>query len=177
MKISTTLAFAGIKTGVMGLLRWMARHPFLALVVMLLAWRLHGEVMKAYWDRKIDQWCENEPMLQILVTERVPPDPGRIGPLGPYVPLKPQFPAGSKSEYVAGDVYYMTWVEEIIRDGSPQVTKFTTEIVLSRTGEILARAIGYGRSGGDFIVVDHFSSHACGPTDGQLFDAIFMRGG
>lgn len=177
MNTSVDLILARVKNGSMVILRWMAKHPFLAFVILLISWRLHGELLKVYWDWRINRMCANEQNLQVFVPERIPPDPGRIGPQGPYVPLKANFPAGSKTEYKVGDIYYMTWIRETMHEGSPRVTRHITEVVRASTGEILARAVAYGRSGGDFVVIDHHTSFGCGPTDGDLYNALFRKGG
>jgi len=174
MTAASTMAV--ILGGSRRLMRWILRHPFLTLVVLLLAWRLHGEVMKAYWDMKVDQWCASEQTLQILVPEKIPPDPNRIGPMGPYVPLKPKFPAGRSSEYRLGDEYFMTWSEQVLRDGEPSVSRFTTEVFRVSTGEMVARAIAYGRGGGDFIAISPPSSHACGAERQEIFKNLFVSG-
>jgi len=171
------LALAGIKTGFVGLLRWMAGHPFLALAIFLFAWRSSGEVLKVYWDWRIDRMCASEPMLQILVSERVPPDPQRIDASGPYVPSKSDLPSGYGTDYKVGDIYYKTWTRDVIREGSPRVTRYITEVFRANGGQVLARSTYYGRSGGDFVVIDHPTSYGCGSgADGAIYKALFLKG-
>lgn len=78
-------------------------------------------------------------------------------------------------------------IEEItyLKQGDPvkgegQLRRVHWRVVRASDAKVLGEGVRYGRSGGDFIVLGHFSSNAC-PSDlassRAVIRAVFVKGG
>jgi hypothetical protein len=111
---------------------------------------------QAYWDAQVKEMCEKDGGAQVY--ERVDlssEDYQRLGGTNGVIPVPLEGP-----ERVSPYFARTTIVK--IHDGSPEVTKRTTDIVRRSDGKILGRNIIYSRVGGDFpTVISHHSYFAC----------------
>jgi hypothetical protein len=70
--------------------------------------------------------------------------------------------------------------DETIRAGDPmkgegRLTRYVEEIHRTSDGKLLGRSVWYGRSGGDFVVLGHFSTAGCPTSAEPLLTAVFVK--
>jgi hypothetical protein len=80
----------------------------------------------------------------------------------------PGWRVGPASQPLGRD-YELRQEIEYLKRGDPVqgeglLVRFRSQVISRAEGRILSEAVGYARSGGDFIVLGHFSSRLC-PTD------------
>lgn len=111
---------------------------------------------KAYWDTKVKEMCEKDGGAQVY--ERVDLSSNDYQILGGTNGVIPVPLEGSER---VGPYFARTTTIKI-HDGSPEVTKHTTEIVRRSDGKVLGRNIIYSRIGGDFPdLISHPSYFSC----------------
>jgi hypothetical protein len=70
--------------------------------------------------------------------------------------------------------------DETIKAGDPmkgegRLTRYVEEIYRIKDGRLLGSSVWYGRSGGDFIVLGHFSTAGCPVSAEPLLTAVFVK--
>lgn len=79
-----------------------------------------------------------------------------------------------------GDDYRLVEETAYLKQGDPlkgegRLTRYQSRVIRKADGKVLGEGVMYGRSGGDFIIVDHFSSKACGESRGVI-RSVFRKG-
>jgi hypothetical protein len=83
-----------------------------------------------------------------------------------------------------GSEYELVHEMSVLKDGDPlrgegKLMRSHWKVLRSVDHKVLGDAVVYGRSGGDFLVVDHFTSKGCPERLGapvSLIHAIFVKG-
>lgn len=84
------------------------------------------------------------------------------------------------SDRLGPNYRYVRW-DEVIKQGDPlkgqgRLTRYTEEVYRVSDGKLLGKSVSYGSAGGDFLVLEHYSTAIC-PTPAQPFlTAIFTKG-
>lgn len=92
---------------------------------------------------------------------------------------------GRPDEERLGKEYRLVRTTTILKDGEPmrgqgQLSRYEYRTVRLADQKILGEAVSYGRSGGDFLAVGHFTSKGCPEKLGvptSLIQAVFIKGG
>lgn len=111
---------------------------------------------QAYWDAQVREMCEKDGGVtiyeQIVVTtaqaEKLPKVAGLFG-VAPESLAKPYEPAFIR--------IHLT----LIREGNPSVVREQQDIIRRSDGQVIGRAISYGRGGGDIPSPAHPSGFSC----------------
>lgn len=120
---------------------------------------------QSYWDAKMKEMCKNDG--GVTIYEKLPISKSDIDLLGKVgekigIPAKeladPNAPA-----YEELNIAYL-------RKGNPQVTRSEIKIVRRADKAVIARAIIYARSGGDFPSPAHPSSFTCPSLNDVMSD-------
>jgi len=158
----------------------MTMKPLLKLLLLLITsvWLLSG--CEKYWlDKQMEELCAKDGGIQVFETVQLPPEMfDRNGDAFP----------GWRSRTEAqryGDGYELRRTETVLKAGDPihgqgKLSRYEWTISRRTDGKVLGKGIVYGRSGGDFIVVDHFTSKTCPATLGMpsgLEKAVFKKVG
>jgi hypothetical protein len=113
---------------------------------------------QSYWDAKVKEMCEKDGGVTIYEKLRISKsDIGLLGKVGEKIGVPARELADpSAPAYEELNITYL-------REGNPQVTRSEMRIVRRADKAVIARAIIYARSGGDFPSPAHSSSFSC-PT-------------
>ena len=84
-----------------------------------------------------------------------------------------------------GNDYWMDYKTTYLKAGNPlkgegRLSRHHWRIFRKSDGKMLGEGVSYGRSGGDFIVVGHFTSNSCPPQFGEataLINSVFVKEG
>lgn len=130
-------------------------------------------------DRQMEELCKKDAGIKVYETVTLPPEMFDQGgnPFPGWATRPP--------EQRLGPDYRLTWVVTDLKQGEPlrgegRLSRSRREIVRLSDGKLLGESTSYGRSGGDFIVIGHFSSKTCPPGLGgsaPLIHAVFIKGG
>lgn len=141
-----------------------------ALTVVPVAWT---GFMQFWWDRKVDDLCSHEPLVEIVGSVPVSEEQVRVmprynGQLWSFDPLditKPESPA------------YLRSRNEVLRSDGPRVWIGRHEVVRKSDGVVVARFTRVNRLGGDVLPLGHPSSKTCPPEAAQYskLATIFVR--
>jgi hypothetical protein len=140
-------------------------------------------------DRQMEELCKKDGGVKVYETVTLPASyfdsAGRIK-LGPPMPHGVSEP-NRKSMFQRigdGDEYRIIQEVTMLKDGDPlrgqgQLSRISWQVVRTADRTVLAEATVYGRSGGDLIVIDHYSSKICPPrlgAPGTVLAAAFQQG-
>ena len=79
-----------------------------------------------------------------------------------------------------GPNYHYVYRAEVLKAGDPmrgegRLTRYVEEIHRATDGRLLAKSVSYGRAGGDFIVLEHFSTAGCPSSKKPFLTAVFLK--
>jgi hypothetical protein len=139
-------------------------------------------------DRQMEELCKKDGGVKVY--ERVTlsasyfDSAGRIK-LGPAMPNDSNEP-GRKSSFqrIGNDEYRIVEEVTLLKGGDPlqgegRLRRISWQVIRTNDQQVLAEAVVYGRSGGDLIVIDHFSSKTCPPRLGgarTVLSEAFQKG-
>lgn len=139
--------------------KWILLSPVIVLILVI----VFCEVNKAYWDHKVKQWCKADGGVKVYERVELTKDE--------YESMKSNgmyFVIPAESMAKEGDGFYLSFKTHVIRASNPRVEKTEMNMVRAKDKTILATLIGYGRSGGDLIVIDHPSHFSCAREESQF---------
>ncbi len=125
-------------------------------------------------DRQMAELCAKDGGIKVHETVTLPPE--MFDQNGDPFPGWRSRPESQR----LGDDYRLVEETRYLKQGDPlkgegRLTRYQSRVVRMSDGKVLGEGIMYGRSGGDFIVVDHFSSKACGESRGVI-RSVFHKG-
>ncbi len=129
-------------------------------------------------DRQMEDLCRQDGGVKIYETIALDPEEfDKDGvPMGRF--WSDRKLAGSVGRL--GPSYRYETHQKVIKDGNPlkgsgRLTRFTQEIFRVNDGKLLGRSVWYGRAGGDFIVLGHWSTSGCPDAGPSLLSGVFAR--
>ncbi len=123
------------------------------------------EARKAYYDWQVRKLCEQDGGVRI--SERIRVTAREVDHL-PRVDGWLSF--GSESLASSEAPAFARLRQTIVRQGNPTIVRYEEEIIRRKDGRVVARAVSYGRSGGDFPFPAEPSRFSC-PELSQLYAA------
>jgi hypothetical protein len=140
-------------------------------------------------DRQMEELCKKDGGVKVYETVILPASyfdsAGRIK-LGPSMPYGVNEPNRKSTFQRIGDGDEYRLVEEVtvLKDGDPlhgqgRLRRILWKVVRVSDRKVMADAVMYGRSGGDFIVIDHPSSNHCPLRFGEagaILSETFQKG-
>jgi len=138
-----------------------------------------GGCEKYELDRQMEELCKKDGGVRVYETVTLPPEMFDQGG-NPF----PGWATRPPEQRLVGD-YRLSWVVTDLKRGDPlrgegRLSRSHWEVVRLSDGKVLGEATAYGRSGGDFIVLGHFSSRTCPVRFGEaraLIQGVFIKGG
>ena len=154
-------------------------HPsFRALSLTFLCTLLVSGCEKYALDRRMEALCKEDGGVVVYEAVRLPASEfGRDGtPLARYWFDRSVV---DKSKRLGPDYRYVRRFETI-KAGDPmkgegRLTRYVEEVFRERDGRLLARSVQYGRSGGDLVVLEHFSTAGCPSPAVPFLTAVFLK--
>lgn len=149
------------------------------LITMTLAMVLLVGCEKYALDRQMEELCKKDGGIRVYETVKLPAS--MFDQNGSPAP-------GTKSREIEdrlGPSYQLVREEAYLKQGNPvkgegQLRRTHWKITRKSDGKLLGEAVRYGRSGGDFIALGHFSSNSC-PLhlggDEPVVRAVFIKEG
>ena len=130
-------------------------------------------------DRQMEELCAKDGGVRVYEKVVLPAE--MFGENGDPFPGWQQRP---ESERLGNDyqlIHEITYLKkgEPLR-GESQLDRDHWKVIRKVDGKVLGEGISYGRSGGDFIVIDHFTSASCPVRMGaprEIIRAVFTKGG
>ena len=111
---------------------------------------------QAYWDAQVREMCERDGGVQIFEQIVVSAERAATLPkVGGFLGVAPESLA--KRE----DPAFIRYQRIQIRESNPSVVREQQDIIRRSDGQVIGRAISYGRGGGDFPSIAHPSSFSC----------------
>ena len=130
-------------------------------------------------DREMQELCKKDGGIKVYETVTLPPEmfDQNGDPFPGWLARHESLRLGADYRLVQETVY--------LKQGDPlrgegRLVRSRVSVVRSADNKTLAEGILYGRSGGDFIVVDHFSSSSCPQRLGlprSVIHGVFIKGG
>lgn len=138
-----------------------------------------GGCEKYELDRRMEELCKKDGGIKIHETVTLPPEM--------FDQDGDPFPGWRKrSEYERlGPDYRLVQQTTYLKQGEPlkgegRLDRSHWKVVRNSDNKILGEGVSYGRSGGDFIVLGHFTSKSCPPRFGEdqaLIHSVFIKRG
>jgi hypothetical protein len=130
-------------------------------------------------DRQMAELCAKDGGIKVHETVTLPPE--MFDQNGDPFPGWRSRPESQR----LGDDYRLLMETVYLKQGDPlkgegRLDRTEVKVIRIVDNKILAMGVSYGRSGGDFIVVDHFSSSSCPPRLGEprsVIRSVFLKGG
>lgn len=138
-----------------------------------------GGCEKYELDRQMEELCKKDGGVRVYETVTLPPEMfDQNGEPFPGWATRPP-------EDRVGPDYRLTWSITDLKRGEPlrgegRLSQHRRAVVRLSDNKVLGESISYGRSGGDFIVLGHFTSKTCPPGIGgsaPLIHAVFIKRG
>ncbi|MBE7418527.1 MAG: hypothetical protein HS128_12420 [Ideonella sp.] len=130
-------------------------------------------------DRQMEALCKKDAGVKVYEKVTLPPEM--------FDQNGEPFPgwANRPPEQRLGPSYRITWVITDLKRGDPmrgegRLSRSRREVVRLSDGKVLGESVSYSRSGGDFIVLGHFTSNTCPERLGlprDLIHAVFIKRG
>jgi hypothetical protein len=156
------------------------RAPFVLLVSIALGTLTLAGCEKYALDRQMNALCKKDGGVKIYETVTLAEvDFNKLGVPLPQYWLDPSL-VGSSARL--GPAYRYVSREESLKAGNPmngdgQLTRFVQEVHRVVDGRLLATSVWYGRAGGDFLVLGHFSTAGCPSPQPPFLTAVFLKAG
>ena len=147
------------------------------LVILLLPLLLLAGCEKDALDRQMQELCKKDGGVKVFEKIKLPPerfdDSGKIKRL-----LQPDGSAVSYDKNFEPD-YKIESSTHIIKDGDPikgqgKLVRYEYKLIRTYDNKIMAISVSYSRIGGDFIIIDHWSSSEC-PNKGESLNLAFIK--
>lgn len=154
---------------------WVLRALY---VVTLMSTSLLSGCEKFELDRRMEELCKKDGGVHVYETVKLPPEMFDQG--------GDPFPGwrGRKLEDRLSPDYAYELTETILKDGDPlkgqgRLMRFHVRIIRRADMKVMGESIKYGRSGGDFIAFDHFTSKVCPARQGSndVIHQVFIKQG
>ena len=120
--------------------------------LLLIGWGTYLELVVRHWDEKIAALCaaDGGRNVGLRVYERVIAPLSYIRPASGALPADVKVPWRYKGKVAKPEEPIVTELVEleVLRDGSPRVSKYSSRVVRVADSKVLAEEIGYIRSGG-----------------------------
>lgn len=128
-------------------------------------------------DRRMEELCKKDGGIRVYETVKLPAS--MFDQYGSPVPGKP----ARAMEDRLGPDYQLVQDGVYLKQGNPvkgegQLRRDQWKIIRKSDQKLLAEAVRYGRSGGDFIALGHFSSNSCPlhlAGDETVVRAVFIK--
>ena len=129
-------------------------------------------------DRQMEALCKKDGGVRVYETVELPPEMFDQGG-GPF----PGWRKRKLDDRLSPDYAYER-TDTILKDGDPLkgqglLRRFQVRIIRRADMKIMGESVNYGRSGGDFIVIDHFTSKVCPAKQGSndVIHQVFINKG
>ncbi len=147
-------------------------------VVLALALALAG-CEKYALDRQMEELCKKDGGIQVFEKATLPS--ALFDPSGRLMMERLGYAVsdGWTFDRIANDEYRLLTKKIVLNDGAPmrgqgRLVKVVQEVRRTRDRAVLGRSIWYVRTGGDLVVIDHFSMASCPVPSPQLILAVFQ---
>lgn len=150
----------------------------LAIAILIVGLGLAG-CEKYALDRQMEELCKNDGGVKVYETVTLSPEMfDRWGdPFPGWRERKPE-------DRLGPDYLYVMEIVDIKHGdafkGEGELRRFSTRIYRRFDSKLMGEAISYGRSGGDFIVIDHPTSKRCPiykADDKWIIKSVFLKRG
>lgn len=152
-------------------------RPNLALAALVLL-PLQG-CEKYELDRQMHALCEKDGGLRVYETVTLPPDKfDQNGDPFPGWRTRPESLRLGADYRLIHDVSYLRQGDPVKGEG--QLSRSHWKVLRTSDNKVLGEGVSYGRSGGDFIAVGHFTSNSCPSRFGAprvVINAVFVKEG
>lgn len=138
---------------------------FVTLALFLLATIGYIEGRKVYWDRRVDNMCQEDGGVKIYERATLP---------SKYITNEGIVRIPFESHATQEDEYYLRIIRTPIVSGYLSVGKHQTQVIRTKDMKILAEVVSYGRGGGDIPTFSHPSYHSC-KTDNNPIDSMIQQ--
>ena len=128
-------------------------------------------------DRRMEELCKADGGVRVYETITLPPEM--------FDQYGDPFPGwrGRPESLRLGGEFELKHESEYLKRGDPlkgqgQLVRSHWKVIRSLDNKVLGEAVVYGRSGGDFVVIDHFTSKTCPQqvgAPGAAIRAVFIK--
>ncbi|MBE7418533.1 MAG: hypothetical protein HS128_12450 [Ideonella sp.] len=130
-------------------------------------------------DRQMEALCKKDAGVKVYEKVTLPPEMFDQGG-NPF----PGWATRSPEQRLVGG-YRLSASTTVLKQGEPlrgegRLSRYHWQVLRLSDGKVLGEATMYGRSGGDFIVLGHFTSNTCPERLGlprDLIHAVFIKRG
>jgi hypothetical protein len=146
--------------------------------IVLIGMSLISGCEKFELDRRMEDLCKKDGGVRVYETVNLPPEM--------FDQNGDPFPGWRKrkSEDRLGTEYLYNRAEEVLKDGDPlkgqgRLIRIERQIIRRSDEKLLGASVFYGRSGGDFIAFDHFTSKGCpaNQSSNDVINQVFIKQG
>ena len=147
------------------------------LITITLAMLLLAGCEKYELDRRMEELCKKDGGVRVYETVKLP--------ASMFDQNGDPFPGwrGRPEHARLGTDYRLLHKKLTLKDGDPDrgqglLAKDEWQVIRVTSGEILGEGVSYGRSGGDFIALGHFTSKSCPQQFGEavaVVRAVFTK--
>lgn len=129
-------------------------------------------------DRQMEELCKKDGGVRVYETVKLSPEM--------FEPLGDPFPGWRKRkpEDRLGADYLYEETDTILKVGDPlkgqgRLVRTERQIIRRSDKKLMGESVRYGRSGGDFIAFDHFTSNSCPVRQGSndVIRQVFIKQG
>lgn len=127
-------------------------------------------------DRQMEELCQKDGGIRVYETVKLP--------ASMFDQNGDPFPdwRNRSVENRLGPSYRFVREETYLKQGNPvngegQLLRLSWKVIRKSDEKLLGEAVRYGRSGGDFILLGHFSSKGCPPQlgDATVINTVFIK--
>ena len=136
-------------------LGWLLMIPVGIIVLLVLVFGFY-EGRKAYWDSEVKTMCEKDGGVAIAHRIKLTSDQAIHLPR-----VNGRLSVGSEALAGPATPVFSRLQQRTLREGNPTIVRYEEEIILRADNRVVARAVIYGRSGGDFPSFAHPSRYSC----------------
>lgn len=154
---------------------WLLRTLY---VVTLMSTSFLSGCEKFELDRRMEELCKKDGGVRVYETVKLPPEMFEH-----YGDPFPGWRGRPDSERLGSDYEYLSTSEDLVKGdplkGQGRLRRDHIKIVRRTDTKLMGESIYYGRSGGDFIVIDHFTSKGCpqGQHHSDVVRQVFINQG
>ena len=135
-----------------------------ALVLLLVLAVIFFEARKAYWDHQVKLMCEKDGGVKVY--EKIILSKSQLSKL---LNEYGQLPTPGKDYAKFSDPFFLESKDMRIRVTNPRLIRSQYDLYRAEDKKMIASAVTYGRSGGDFPTWAHDSSFSCTDFKGPVF--------